>query len=142
MNERERRHRDAKIVRLYEDGICCARIATMVKLQPPRVRRILSDKGYDLDGRTEGRATPPNNSIWERDRVDLRIAIAQRARIGARTRLNEINASSQATAPNPQVIPTNIGYAHFAGRVVSPKLAAQNVTELLEDRTSFPQAVH
>ncbi len=140
MNISQRQRRDAKIVRLYEDGIVCSRIAEVVKLKSARVRRILTSKGYDLDGRTAGRPTPVN-SIWEQDRVDLRAAIAKRASEAARTRLNEINATGLTSVPSSQVIPTKIGYAHGAGHFAESKLAPQKRGELVRDRTNFPQAV-
>jgi hypothetical protein len=88
MKATARMKRDAKIIRLYEDGIGCPRIAEVVKLQPPRVRRILKSKGYDLGGSPS--STPHLNTIWERDKVDLRAAIANRARDAARAQLAAI----------------------------------------------------
>ncbi len=100
--ELERRiKRDAEIVRLYEDGIGCERIAKTVRLNAVRVRRILKEKGYDLGG--VARSHPVAATMWERERVDLRAAITKRASEAARTRLKEIAAEQEAVLLSPTI---------------------------------------
>jgi hypothetical protein len=129
--------RDGEIVRLYEEGIGCERIAQTVRLKSARVRRILKAKGYDLGGKPF--AHPIGQTIWEREHINLRAAIAKRASDAARTRLKEIAAEQGAVLVSPSINTTHSS----SGGVVRFHLAEHNSqgADQMHDAT-FAQDIH
>lgn len=88
MNEEGRKKRDREIVTLFRAGNRPVHIAELYGLEAVQVRRIIHAAGHEIE-RADG--YDHSNVFWDRPTPDLREAIWERQREGARQALRSFS---------------------------------------------------